>query len=648
MLRRALNGNGYWITILATKRAERRRTALTRRLTTRLLVSISLWSTLLVFIITGISFWQTYTEAKSEQLSNMVNTTSQRIEREAKIFRIAEQNADILANAFLQRYQRKQGDTSLVQQYEDWFEETDPGVMRLRAAFYEGLATEQQYWQYLSAFAGPRNEAIDTELQSRIVIALETLAQYGPAWQHLVANTHISMPENVLLIYSQDSAWGLLASPTLDITAYAVVRSTLQSHNPEREPNWTGLYFDESAREWVITYQRPTDLQGRHLISASHDIYLTDVMERLVRSDRDGVSHMIFNQNRELIATPEDLSSSMQKKGIMSLDQLQNPIYEEVYQLLENNPPAHNTPVQILEKEASDNFVIATMIAGPEWWHVTIFPRQLIQQASMQTPLRVAVLSLTLLIMVLLVVYVFVNYRVSMPLRQLSNAANLVGQQRYQEVADGEHELTGKKSEIGLLARSFQDMAKRILEHQSTLERAVQARTAALASANQKLDAIAHMDGLTGILNRRAFDRDLELQLSRPAPVNCALLLADVDHFKAFNDNYGHQAGDHVLQDIASTLNKPDNVRVYRYGGEEIAILVDAETAEQAEKIAHQLCQRIEALNIEHQHSEHGLVTLSMGVTMLRPQDTAEATIERADKALYQAKSAGRNLIRSG
>lgn len=632
---------------MATNHAERRRTALTRKLTTRLLVSISLWSSLLVFIITGISFWQTYTEAKNEQLSSMAYITSQRIERESKIFRVAEQNADILARAFLQNYRQKQGSASLLHKYDAWFEQTNPDVVRLRAAFYEGIETEQHYWQHLSAFAGPRNQPIDTELKSRMVIALETLAQYGPAWQQLVANTHISMPENVLLIYSQDSDWGLVASPKLDITEYAVVRSTLQQYNPDREANWTGLYFDESAREWVITYQRPTDLQGRHLISASHDLYLTDVIERLVESERDGVSHMVFNQKRELIAAPEELSFDMQQNGIMQLDQLQNPLYKEVYELLENNPPQQNQPAQILQHEANDSFVIASFINGPDWWHVTIFPRQLIQQASIQTPLRVAVLSLTLLIMVLLVVYIFVNYKVSKPLRQLSNAAMLVGQQRYQEVANGDHELTGKKSEIGLLARSFQSMAKRILEHQSTLERAVQARTAALANANEKLDAIAHMDGLTGMLNRRAFDRDLEQQLSRSAPDNGALLLADVDHFKAYNDNYGHQAGDHVLQDIAQALMHEKNVRIYRYGGEEIAILVPARTAEEAEKAARQLCQRIADLNIEHLHSDHGRITLSLGVTLLRPQEASEDSIARADKALYQAKSAGRNLIQA-
>lgn len=96
----------------------------------------------------------------------------------------------------------------------------------------------------LSAFLGKRDVALDDELKSRVIAAQYTLNELGPAWQNEVSNSHFSMPENILLMYSTESPWGLLADKDLVMTDYSVVRSTLQVNNPERKPNWTGLYYD--------------------------------------------------------------------------------------------------------------------------------------------------------------------------------------------------------------------------------------------------------------------------------------------------------------------------------------------------------------------------------------------------------------------
>ena len=120
-------------------------------------------------------------------------------------------------------------------------------------------------------------------------------------------------------------------------------------------------------------------------------------------------------------------------------------------------------------------------------------------------------------------------------------------------------------------------MAARFISAQQSLERDVAERTNDLAEANRQLDALAHLDGLTGLFNRRAFDKDL-LNASGTEAHKYYLVLIDIDHFKAFNDNYGHEAGDQALKRIARYLSKEVTGRVYRYGGEELAIILNQES----------------------------------------------------------------------
>jgi diguanylate cyclase (GGDEF)-like protein len=169
-------------------------------------------------------------------------------------------------------------------------------------------------------------------------------------------------------------------------------------------------------------------------------------------------------------------------------------------------------------------------------------------------------------------------------------------------------------------------------------------------AAEEKLTLIADTDGLTMIANRRAFDRALTEEWRRAIrnQMPIALLLMDADFFKLFNDTYGHPAGDHALRVVAQAIMK--NIRrpadlAGRYGGEEfVALLPDTEMAG-ALKVAENIRAAIIDLDLPHAGSRFGCLTLSIGVAVLHPAlGTPESSlVEMADKALYEAKQAGRN-----
>lgn len=169
----------------------------------------------------------------------------------------------------------------------------------------------------------------------------------------------------------------------------------------------------------------------------------------------------------------------------------------------------------------------------------------------------------------------------------------------------------------------------------------------ALERSNQELQQMAHRDGLTQLLNRRALDALLLSLVQQSHQGRCfALILLDLDHFKAINDQHGHQAGDMVLREVARCLRQScrEVDRAARYGGEEMALLLVDVVQEEALEVAERL--RLQIKQLAHLPCA---VTASFGVSLSRgARSDAEDILRRADAALYQAKEAGRDCVRLG
>lgn len=168
--------------------------------------------------------------------------------------------------------------------------------------------------------------------------------------------------------------------------------------------------------------------------------------------------------------------------------------------------------------------------------------------------------------------------------------------------------------------------------------------------AQMALENLAACDGLTGLANRRSFDDFLEREWARARrdvrPL--ALIMVDIDHFKRYNDSYGHPTGDECLRQVATALQaavfRSGDV-VARYGGEEFALILPTTDADRAILVAERIKAQVGRLAIPHAGSEHGHVSVSMGIAAQIPEAgaTAESLLSAADAALYQAKHAGRN-----
>jgi diguanylate cyclase (GGDEF)-like protein/PAS domain S-box-containing protein len=172
-----------------------------------------------------------------------------------------------------------------------------------------------------------------------------------------------------------------------------------------------------------------------------------------------------------------------------------------------------------------------------------------------------------------------------------------------------------------------------------------------LRELTDKLRSMATTDALTGLMNRRAFDATLAEELERTARAHApfSLVLIDVDRFKAYNDGYGHQAGDEALKEVArrltSALLRPRDVAA-RYGGEEFAVILPDTDEASAYIVAERIRQSLADAGMPHVMSEHGFVTLSIGIATYDGAELKRSVaqlIGRADEALYLAKDGGRN-----
>jgi diguanylate cyclase len=206
------------------------------------------------------------------------------------------------------------------------------------------------------------------------------------------------------------------------------------------------------------------------------------------------------------------------------------------------------------------------------------------------------------------------------------------------------------KTVVETLVRSTREMQ----EGKKALEDRLRTSKQEISNLQQNLEAIraeSLTDPLTGLGNRKYFDRALDaaVQLAIKQSEPLSLMMLDIDHFKSFNDNYGHLTGDQVLRLVGQSLKQAIKGRdtMARYGGEEFAVVLPDTDLAKAMVVAEQIRRTVMARDLKKKSTGEtlGRITVSVGVSMLQPGDDMDTLIERADACLYAAKRGGRNRV---
>ena len=388
------------------------------------------------------------------------------------------------------------------------------------------------------------------------------------------------------------------ATAQLDYRPTAWVQLTAPAVNPSGKPRWTRPQYDPAARDWLISVVAPYAQRGRWAGAVGHDLVLHDLLRWLMPSEslsRSGLLaqplYVVALDGSLLVRAGAAIAPGARLPSGHSRVLAAAPADGEVYSLdLDGD---HLLVAQLPRLQARavfevDGTAIDRLVAQE------LLPQQLGLAVFMGLLLGVALLLLS-------------------------------------------REVTFRRREQQLLEDRNRDLEQLVLQ-----------RTEALALANRQLTQLAGEDPLTGLGNRRSFEEALDRAwgLARRQRQSLALAMVDVDHFKAYNDGFGHPAGDGCLRAVAQQLR--DGLRrqgdsVFRFGGEEFVLLLPDTAADQALHCCELLRRQLEDQAMPH---PLGVVTISVGVAASRLEgedDGATDLLARADAALYRAKREGRN-----
>ena len=295
----------------------------------------------------------------------------------------------------------------------------------------------------------------------------------------------------------------------------------------------------------------------------------------------------------------------------------------------------------------SDRYLAAySQIPGTAWFVVSTIPAAKLTTEAQSVRDKIILIGLLCFVISIALAAVIAR-SISSPLEKLVHSMRATESGNY-----GNRMQPEGNDELTVLTEEFNEMASKIDQHNVQLEDRVNERTHDLAEANSKLKALSLTDGLTGIANRRHFDETLlgELHRAVRSQTPLALMMVDVDFFKDYNDCYGHQEGDSCLRRVSSALqlhSRRSSDLVARYGGEEFVLVAADTDAETALALAETIRKSIEAMQLPHERSPLGCVTISVGVAVMVPDEglTPEMLGRMADKAMYRAKGQGRNQV---
>jgi diguanylate cyclase (GGDEF)-like protein len=284
---------------------------------------------------------------------------------------------------------------------------------------------------------------------------------------------------------------------------------------------------------------------------------------------------------------------------------------------------------------------------GMSNWHVVVeAPFDVVFEPVVSVVKRVFVIDLCIILLFSYLAYK-ITTAIVRPIELLSDGARRIAQGQL----DLEIPEPTTHDEIGLLARTFNDMMRKLRRNQAEIERAnakLRDQNHQLQQANEVLEQLSITDGLTKLHNHRFFHDHLTREIKRVSRVRepLSMILVDVDDFKALNDRFGHAAGDELLRRIAMVMN--DSIResdlLARYGGDEFVVLASDTDLDGAEKLAEKIRTTIaESSFIVDESLRPRQTTLSMGIA--RYQGTRKGFFAAADRALYRAKAQGKDCV---
>lgn len=625
-------------------------------LTMDVMLQMAVRVSIVIIVVSALTYWHIYKTLVSSTIDGLEHYIQERGQRESAIFKLAESNHEIFRATYLVHWQQ---DFFYNDQF-FWhvFERRSDQTIHLQKKAYDGYFNHSGLISKdVTAYIGANAPIENSTFRKKLLLAYTMVDHFGVAWTRQFANLYVSMPENVNIVYWPGVRWADNTTSKLNVLSEEWVYITTRQNNPERKSVWTGLYYDPTALEWMVSLETPIDITPTNTLNIGHDILLNALFDRVFNDHLSGTYNFIFREDGRLIAHPAKTKEMNHTRGMLMISQLKDTQLHHYFQTLQSNIKKKQKDYFIVE---SDNeFLAVTKIDGPSWWFVTVYPKSLLSSPSLKAAKFILMVSLFALIIELIMLYLVMMKKVVGPLETFMDASSAIEGQRYEKITGNVLPLPDHlDNEIGKLAKLFKSMSGSLQSFRSDMQRLthsledqVKVRTRELQRAKDKAEKEATIDSLTQIPNRHSFYNRAKamVQQADHAGEPLCFLMLDIDFFKIINDTYGHPQGDQVLVACARTIENTIREKdlLGRLGGEEFAVVLPNTSLEEARVIAERIRVRIAELSFyTTQRTQSFHTTISIGISCAAETIYAyELLYKHADLALYEAKQSGRNLV---
>ena len=411
----------------------------------------------------------------------------ERGQKESAPFLMAEANHLLFKEEFLTIWPTREHAVT-PPRFESVFDRREDGSMRLSESAYYGRSRQDgSISRYISGFVGP-DAPKTSRFYNKLLLSYELIDRFADAWGVNFDNLYVSMLENVNMVYWPGLPWGMQADANLDVTEEEWVTVAIKENNPERLPVWTGLYFDPTADEWMVSLKTPVDVEGEHLIDVGTDILLNRLFEKVFNDHLDGAYNFIFRADGRIIAHPRLVEKLREQKGLLHVSEAGDGELEHMIAQITDHLTEVGNEGLILDDDTVSAKMAVTRLSGPEWLFVTVYPHQLMAAAAFKTVLVVAGVGVLSLIFELIFLFIVLREQVLGPVRVFDGFARRFAAREFSRIDDlASSPLVKRHDEIGALALAMTGMARSIERYENRLTSLVEQRTQQLDEANQVL-----------------------------------------------------------------------------------------------------------------------------------------------------------------
>ena len=505
-----------------------------------------------------------------------------------------------------------------------------------------------------------KKKALCSEMLDDILISV---VQTSP----IITQAYINTWDNMVRIYPFLDNAPEQFGPALDLTAFNFYYLADARHNPQRLPVWTGVYLDPAGQGWMISnvvpIYRGDFLEGVSGVDVTLDVFVKQILDLQLPWNAQA---FMVEENGSILAIPAELAELL---GLPPLKTQGTSLADTAvlaqsgeYNLLSNK----ELPIDAALKElflnraelaeltiAGTPYLVSQEIVPATGWRLLT----LVDKSAIFTPIyaldalskRIGIGAIVAMLFFYAAFFLYLQHkssrlaaRIAEPIENLSKLTGGLGA-AFESAPPG----TVGIREIDRLSNNFSNMTQELGRRTKDLI-ALELREKIKEKEAEILETLALTDRLTGLANRHKLDEVLEDELARFRRFGMpfGVILLDLDHFKEVNDTHGHQVGDQFLKETAELLaNKTRQTDTAgRWGGEEFLIVCPKTDRKGLLEMAENLRQALQA----HHSSPVGHKTASFGLALSQPDDKVRDIISRADKALYLAKSRGRNRVEFG